>query len=95
MLGHYHDAISVSSLCGQDQQTAGAGSSLTQDACALQSEIANRRAQQNTFVRQLADMSRTLKSMGMYHLVQVTLLSQPSVQPSTPTITSWSYNACS
>ena len=40
----------------------------------VQSEIANRRAQQNTFVRQLTDMSRTLKSMGLYHLVQVTLL---------------------
>lgn len=40
----------------------------------LQSEIANRRAQQNTFVRQLGDISRTLRSMGLYHLVQVTVL---------------------
>lgn len=37
----------------------------------MQSELANRRAQQNTFVRQLGDMSRTLRSMGLYHLVQV------------------------
>lgn len=38
---------------------------------AVQSEIANRRAQQNNFVRQLADISRTLKSMGLYHQIQV------------------------
>lgn len=37
----------------------------------LQGEIANRRATQNNFVRQLGDISRTLKSMGLYHQIQV------------------------
>ena len=39
----------------------------------VQSEIANRRAQQNNFVRQLGDISRTLRSMGLYHQIQVNL----------------------
>ncbi|DBA93452.1 TPA: hypothetical protein ACH3X2_003239 [Trebouxia sp. C0005] len=46
---------------------------LTEDPYMLikfKSEIANRRAQQNNFVRQLGDISRTLKSMGLYHQVQ-------------------------
>ena len=37
----------------------------------LQGEIANRRATQNNFVRQLGDISRTLKSMGLHHQIQV------------------------
>lgn len=36
----------------------------------FKSEIANRRAQQNNFVRQLGDISRTLRSMGLYHQIQ-------------------------
>lgn len=38
----------------------------------MQGEIANRRATQNNFVRQLGDISRTLKSMGLHHQIQVT-----------------------
>lgn len=37
----------------------------------LQGEIADRRATQNNFVRQLGDISRTLKSMGLHHQIQV------------------------
>ena len=49
--------------------------------CCLQSEIANRRAQQNNFVRQLGDISRTLKSMGLYHQVQVSYEHAAAVLP--------------
>lgn len=46
---------------------------LTEDPYMLikfKGEIANRRATQNNFVRQLGDISRTLKSMGLHHQIQ-------------------------
>ncbi|KAL3138077.1 hypothetical protein ABBQ38_005308 [Trebouxia sp. C0009 RCD-2024] len=46
---------------------------LTEDPYMLikfKGEIADRRATQNTFVRQLRDISRTLKSMGLHHQIQ-------------------------
>lgn len=39
-----------------------------------QREIADKRARQNNFTRQLADISRTLSALGVYHVTQVGLL---------------------
>jgi hypothetical protein len=36
-------------------------------------EIADKRARQNNFTRTLADVSRTLRDMGLHHVVQVGL----------------------
>ncbi len=38
---------------------------------AAQREIADKRSRQNNFTRQLADISRTLTAMGLYHVTQV------------------------
>ena len=37
-------------------------------------EIADKRARQNNFTRTLADVSRTLRDMGLHHVVQVGVL---------------------